>query len=126
MESMDEVQCKAKEYADLLQQLKAGGTTLKEIERETRRRCRKISLAFAVSLWTGYAVVAREGALVTGVDISRRPLVWPILSQELTSKRGLSAQTSTTCPTILDEQFDIVCTSGGVLNWLLTYAGGPK
>ncbi|SDW03193.1 bifunctional 2-polyprenyl-6-hydroxyphenol methylase/3-demethylubiquinol 3-O-methyltransferase UbiG [Paenibacillus sp. CF384] len=62
---------------------------------------------------------ARLGAQVTGVDFSEDAIS---LAERLTVETGLDARFLCTdiyeLPLVLDEQFDIVYTSGGVLFWL--------
>jgi SAM-dependent methyltransferase len=62
---------------------------------------------------------AREGAMVTGVDFSEQAIE---AARELREKTDLDARFVQSdvydLPDVLDEQFDIVCTSYGVIYWL--------
>ncbi|MFW9799973.1 MAG: class I SAM-dependent methyltransferase [Candidatus Thorarchaeota archaeon] len=62
---------------------------------------------------------ARLGAKATGVDFSEKAV---ILAEDLSRQTGLNARFIASdiykLPDVLDEEFDIVFTSGGVLSWL--------
>lgn len=62
---------------------------------------------------------ARLGARVTGVDFSPKAVA---LAQSVAAELGLEARFIESdvygLPDVLDEQFDVVYTSNGVLNWL--------
>jgi SAM-dependent methyltransferase len=62
---------------------------------------------------------ARQGARVTGVDFSEKAIK---LAAELSSRIGAKARFIASdiyeLPEVLDDEFDIVFTSGGVLTWL--------
>ncbi len=62
---------------------------------------------------------ARRGAIVTGVDFSEQSIALArSLSQELKIPSRFYCSDIYRLPDVLDEQFDIVFTSYGVLHWL--------
>lgn len=71
--------------------------------------------------------LARLGAVVTGVDFSGQAVA---LARELADEEGLEARFIQAniydLPDMLDEEFDIVFTSHGVLIWLPDIAGWGK
>jgi 2-polyprenyl-3-methyl-5-hydroxy-6-metoxy-1,4-benzoquinol methylase len=110
----------SKEYSDLLTQLKAGQTTLEKVELEELNDVAGKSLLhlqchFGLDTFSW----AREGAIVTGVDISEEAIALArSLSQELDIAAEFICSDIYDLPTRLNAQFDIVYTSGGVLCWL--------
>jgi len=70
---------------------------------------------------------ARLGATVTGVDFSERAVAE---ARKLAADIGLAAtfiaSNVYSLPDVLDERFDIVYTSGGVLGWLPDIAGWAR
>ena len=103
-----------------VQEFRAGISTLRPIERaELPDVAGKTMLHLQCHLGLDTLSWAREGAIVTGVDLS---------DQSITLARALSAEldipaTFVCCdlfdlPNMLAGQFDIVFTSYGVLNWL--------
>lgn len=108
------------EHDDLLAQLRAGQTTLNEIELEelgdvSGKSLLHLQCHFGLDTLSW----AREGAIVTGVDFSEKSIVH---AQELSKELNISADFVCSdiyeLPMGLDRQFDIVFTSGGVLPWL--------
>ena len=67
---------------------------------------------------------ARLGATVTGIDFSEAAIA---AARELSAEVGVPATFIESdlyrAPEVLDEQFDVVYTSGGVLGWLPDIAG---
>lgn len=100
--------------------LKAGGISLRESELdEIGDVAGKTLLHLQCHIGTDTLSWARRGAIVTGVDFSRRSLAFARqLQQQLDlSARFLQANVYD-LPNRLDERFDIVYTSRGVLCWL--------
>jgi SAM-dependent methyltransferase len=110
----------SKEYSDLLRQLKAGQTTLEEVELEelddvAGKTLLHLQCHFGLDTFSW----AREGAIVTGVDISEEAIVLArSLSQELNIEAEFICSDIYDLPARLSAQFDIVYTSRGVLCWL--------
>jgi SAM-dependent methyltransferase len=99
---------------------KAGKSTLGPIEREELRDVAGKSLLH-LQCHFGLDTLswARLGAQVTGVDFSDDAIA---LAERLSQETGLDARFLCTdiyeLPQVLDEKFDIIYTSGGVLFWL--------
>lgn len=110
----------SKEYLDRLHQLKAGKTTLTSVElEEVNGVAGKTLLHLQCHFGLDTFSWAREGAIVTGVDISEEAITLArSLSKELNIEAEFIHADIYNLPTILDRQFDIVYTSGGVLCWL--------
>ena len=110
----------SEEYSTLLNQLKAGKTTLKEIElKELGSVAGKTLLHLQCHFGLDTLSWARAGAIVTGVDISESAITLAqSLSQELDLEAEFICSNIYDLPTVLERQFDIVYTSGGVLPWL--------
>ena len=110
----------SEEYSGLLHEVRAGKTTLKEIERkEMGEVAGKTLLHLQCHFGLDTLSWAREGAIVTGVDISEVAITLAqSLSQELNLEAEFICSNIYDLPTVLDRQFDIVYTSGGVLSWL--------
>jgi SAM-dependent methyltransferase len=99
---------------------KAGGSTLRAVERQeladvAGKRLLHLQCHFGLDTLSW----AREGAIVTGVDLSDRSID---LARSLSSELNIPA-TFVRCdvldlPDVLTGQYDIVFTSYGVLNWL--------
>ncbi|MCL4300001.1 MAG: class I SAM-dependent methyltransferase [Anaerolineae bacterium] len=111
---------KSKEYGDLLEKLKASETTLKEIELEELGNVSgKTLLHLQCHFGLDTLSWAKEGAIVTGIDISDVAITQArSLSQELNIKAEFICSDIYNLPTVLDKRFHIVYTSGGVLCWL--------
>lgn len=99
---------------------KAGKSTLRSIERaEFTDVAGKTLLHLQCHFGLDTLSWARQGAIVTGVDLSDRSIV---LARSLSDELGLPA--TFVCsdlldlPNMLSGQFDIVFTSYGVLHWL--------
>jgi 2-polyprenyl-3-methyl-5-hydroxy-6-metoxy-1,4-benzoquinol methylase len=110
----------SKEYSDLLRQLKAGQTTLEEVElEELNDVAGKTLLHLQCHFGLDTFSWAREGAIVTGVDISEEAIA---LARSLSQELGIEAEFICShiydLPARLSAQFDIVYTSRGVLCWL--------
>ncbi|HMB90184.1 MAG TPA: class I SAM-dependent methyltransferase [Rhodothermales bacterium] len=99
---------------------KAGQTTLKSVEREalgdvSGQTMLHLQCHFGLDTLSW----AREGALVTGVDFSEDAIATAQkLSVELAIPATFVASNVYDLPEVLDETFDIVFTSYGVLPWL--------
>jgi SAM-dependent methyltransferase len=108
------------EYSHLLNRLKAGETTLKAVELEELDDVKgKTLLHLQCHFGLDTLSWAREGAIVTGVDISEEAIdLARFLSQELNIEAEFICSDIYDLPTVLNKQFDIVYTSGGVLCWL--------
>ncbi len=108
------------EYSHLLNQLKAGETTLRAVELEELddvkgRTLLHLQCHFGLDTLSW----AREGAIATGVDISEEAIhLARFLSQELNIEAEFICSDIYKLSTVFDKQFDIVYTSGGVLCWL--------
>ncbi len=111
---------KSKEYSDLLEKLKAGETTLKEVElEELGTVAGKTLLHLQCHFGLDTLSWAKKGAIVTGVDISDVAIgLARSLSQELNIEAEFICSDIYNLPRVLDRQFDVVYTSGGVLCWL--------
>jgi 2-polyprenyl-3-methyl-5-hydroxy-6-metoxy-1,4-benzoquinol methylase len=102
----------SKECSDLLMQLKAGRTTLEKVELEelndvAGKTLLHLQCHFGLDTfsWT------REGAIVTGVDISEEAIVLArSLSQELNIEAEFICSDIYDLPARLNAQFDIVYT----------------
>ncbi len=108
------------EYDDLLTQLRAGQTTLSEIELEELGDVSGNSLLH-LQCHFGLDTLswAREGAIVTGVDFSDESIAQARrLSQELDINADFICSDVYELPMVLDQKFDIIFTSKGVLPWL--------
>lgn len=119
------VHARAYKEVDLL---KKGEPVLDEIElREVGEVEGKTLLHLQCHIGTDTLAWARRGAQVTGVDFSLRSIA---LAQELRGELGLEA--TFICiniyelPAALDEPFDIVYTSRGVLCWLRDLEGWAR
>lgn len=100
--------------------LKAGGIALDEIElREIGDVTDKTLLHLQCHIGTDTLSWARQGAIATGVDFSAASIA---AARQLARETGLAATFIESgvyeLPNILEEQFDIVYTSRGVLCWL--------
>ena len=110
----------SKEYANLLGQLEAGGTTLEEIViEELGDVSGKTLLHLQCHFGLDTLAWARRGAVVTGVDFSEEAVA---RARSLGRELGIDAEFVCSdiyaLPAVLHRQFDIVYTSGGVLCWL--------
>ncbi len=108
------------EYDNLLARLRNGQTTLNEIELgELGNVTGKSLLHLQCHFGLDTLSWAREGAIVTGVDFSEKSIVHArFLSKELNISADFVCSDIYKLPMVLDQQFDIVFTSGGVLPWL--------
>ncbi|MFN2282802.1 MAG: class I SAM-dependent methyltransferase [Anaerolineae bacterium] len=100
--------------------LKAGGIALDEIElREVGDVTGKTLLHLQCHIGTDTLSWARQGAIVTGVDFSAPAIA---AARQLADETQLPATfieaSVYDLPNVLEEQFDIVYTSRGVLCWL--------
>lgn len=101
-------------------EFRAGASTLKRIESaELTNVAGKSLLHLLCHLGLDTLSWARQGAMVTGVDLSDEAIR---LAQELSAQTNLPARFICSSiydlPNVLDETFDIVFTSYGVLHWL--------
>jgi SAM-dependent methyltransferase len=101
-------------------EFKAGASTLRPVERaELTNVAGKQLLHLQCHFGLDTLSWAREGAIVTGVDLSDRSIA---LARSLSSELNIPATFVCTdlldLPSVLTHQFDIVFTSYGVLNWL--------
>jgi len=108
------------EYYDLLKRLQAGGTTLEQTElEELGDVAGKTLLHLQCHFGLDTLSWAREGAAVTGVDLSEDAIA---LARSLGRELGIVAEFICSdlydLPAVLDRQFDIVYSSEGVLCWL--------
>ncbi len=103
-----------------LEGFKAGGTTLKSIEIEELGNVDGKSLLHLQSHFGQDTLSwARLGAKVTGVDFSDKAIqLGQHLAEDLDIKARFICTDIYDLPDVLDEQFDIVFTSYGVLAWL--------
>jgi SAM-dependent methyltransferase len=99
----------------------AGKSRLKPLEREQLLPFAKGKSLLHLQCHFGLDTLswAREGVKVTGVDFSEKAIV---LARSLNERAGLDAafvkSDVYSLPESLNEQFDVVFTSYGVLNWL--------
>jgi SAM-dependent methyltransferase len=102
----------SKECSDLLMQLKAGRTTLEKVElEELNDVAGKTLLHLQCHFGLDTFSWAREGAIVTGVDISEEAIVLArSLSQELNIEAEFICSDIYDLPARLNAQFDIVYT----------------
>jgi SAM-dependent methyltransferase len=103
-----------------LQGFKAGRERLKSIELEEVRNVRgKKLLHLQCHFGLDTLAWARHGAIVTGVDLSDQSIA---LAQDVSRELNIPAQFLCSdilaLPEVLDDQFDIVFTSYGILHWL--------
>jgi SAM-dependent methyltransferase len=110
----------SQEYSDPYRQLKAGETTLEEIEiEELGDVSGKTLLHLQCHFGLDTLSWARRGASVTGVDFSEEAVA---LAQSLSRDLGIDAEFMCSdihdLPAVLHGTFDIVYTSRGVLCWL--------
>ena len=81
------------------------------------RRCAAFLLVFTYYFF--FAYWAREGAIVTGIDFSEPAIE---AAQSRAREVGIEARFITSdiyaLPDVLEEQFDIVVSAYGTLNWL--------
>lgn len=107
------------DYYDL-DGFKAGQSALGALERdEVGEVAGKSLLDLQCHFGLGTLSWARLGAVVTGVDISDESIrMAQALSEELDIPARFICSDIYALPQVLDAQFDIVFTSGGVLNWL--------
>jgi SAM-dependent methyltransferase len=103
-----------------LQGFKAGRERLKSIELEEVRNVRgKKLLHLQCHFGLDTLAWARHGAIVTGVDLSDQSIA---LAQDVSRELNIPAQFLCSdilaLPGVLDDQFDIVFTSYGILHWL--------
>ncbi len=110
----------SQEYVTLLEKLKVGGTTLQEVElAELGQVSDKTFLHLQCHFGLDTLAWARQGAIVTGVDISEKAIALAqSLSRELNLKARFICSNIYDLPAVLDGSFDIVFTAGGVLCWL--------
>jgi SAM-dependent methyltransferase len=103
-----------------LAEFRAGASTLRPIERqELTGVAGKTLLHLQCQFGLDTLSWAREGALVTGVDLSDRSIALArSLSAELRLPAAFICAGVLDLPQALSGQFDIVFTSYGVLNWL--------
>jgi ubiquinone/menaquinone biosynthesis C-methylase UbiE len=111
------IHAKAYKEVDIL---KEGGIVLDEIElREIGEVEGKTLLHLQCHIGTDTLSWARQGATVTGVDFSEKSLACARqLQQELQLDATFVHANVYDLRTVLDDQFDIVYTSRGVLCWL--------
>jgi len=109
----------AESYEEI-QLLRDGGISLDEIElADLGAVSDKTLLHLQCHLGTDTLSWARRGAQVTGVDFSRRSIDYARqLQAELGLRATFIAANVYDLPDVLDERFDIVYTSRGVLCWL--------
>ena len=103
-----------------LQGFKAGRERLRSIELEEVGNVRgKKLLHLQCHFGLDTLAWARHGAIVTGVDLSDRSIA---LAQNVSRELNIPAQFLCSdilaLPGVLDDQFDIVFTSYGILHWL--------
>jgi len=100
--------------------LRAGGIVLDEIElREIGEVRGKTLLHLQCHIGTDTLSWARQGAIVTGVDFSAQSLACARkLQQELQLPATFIQANVYDLPSVLQQEFDIVYTSRGVLCWL--------
>lgn len=110
----------SKDYSDRLRKLKAGETTLRPVELEELGDVSgKTLLHLQCHFGLDTLSWARKGAIVTGVDFSEEAIAMArSLSKELNINADFISSDVYDLPTVLDGQFDVVYTSGGVLYWL--------
>ena len=103
-----------------LEEFRAGASTLRPIERhELTDVAGKTLLHLQCHFGLDTLSWAREGAIVTGVDLSDRSIsLARSLSTELNIPASFVCSAVLDLPNVLSGQFDIVFTSYGVLNWL--------
>lgn len=104
---------------------KSGGSTLRPVERsELKEVAGRTLLHLQCHFGLDTLSWAREGAVVTGVDLSDESIE---LARSLSSDLGIPATFICSdlldLPNVLAGQFDIVFTSYGVLNWLRDLKG---
>lgn len=104
---------------------KSGRNTLHEIEREALGDVRDCSLLeLQCSIGLDALSLAREGARVTAVDYAQNAID---IARDLADELGLDARFICSdiydLPRVLDERFDVVFTSSGVLGCLPDLAG---
>lgn len=99
---------------------RAGKTTLKPVELEALGDVRgKTLLHLQCHFGLDTLSWAREGAIVTGVDFSEDAIATArSLSKEIDIPATFVASNVYDLPEVMDQQFDIVFTSYGVLPWL--------
>ena len=100
--------------------LKAGGIALDEIElREVGDVTGKTLLHLQCHIGTDTLSWSRQGAIVTGVDFSEPAIAAARQLADETQLRATFIEAGIyELPNVLEEQFDIVYTSRGVLCWL--------
>ncbi len=108
------------EHAHLLARLRAGQTTLDEID---LRALEDVSGKSLLHLQCHFGLDtlswAREGAVATGVDFSEEAITQArSLNKELNLSANFICSNIYELPAVLDEQFDRIFTSAGVLPWL--------
>jgi SAM-dependent methyltransferase len=108
------------DYRARVEKLAAGGSALDEDEQaELGDVAGKTLLHLQCHLGLNTLSLARGGAIVTGVDWTERAIAY---ARSLGQTLGLHAEFICAnlydLPAVLDRQFDIVYTSGGVLAWL--------
>jgi ubiquinone/menaquinone biosynthesis C-methylase UbiE len=103
-----------------VQLLREGGSSLDEIElREMSEVRGKTLLHLQCHIGTDTLSWARQGAVVTGVDFSTQSIAYARQSQqELQLPATFLVCNVYDLPLVLQERFDIVYTSRGVLCWL--------
>lgn len=103
-----------------VKEFKSGASTLRPVERqELAGVAGKTLLHLQCHFGLDTLSWAREGAVVTGVDLSDRSIVLArSLSAELNIPATFVRSDLEELPNTLSGQFDIVYTSYGVLNWL--------
>ena len=103
-----------------LEGFKAGKTSLLSIEREELTEVKgKTLLHLQCHFGMDTLSWAREGAIVTGVDFSENAITLArSLSEELEIPASFIHSNIYDLPHVLDNKFDIVFTSYGVIGWL--------
>ncbi len=108
------------EYLDLLEKLRDGWITLQPIElEELPDVAGKSFLHLQCHFGLDTLSWARQGAEVTGVDFSPESIrLAQVISQELGIRATFICANLYDLPQMLDQRFEIVFTSHGVLPWL--------
>ncbi|TFG16186.1 MAG: class I SAM-dependent methyltransferase [Promethearchaeota archaeon] len=113
-----DINAKSKFYD--LEGFKAGKTSLLSIEREELTEVKgKTLLHLQCHFGMDTLSWAREGAIVTGIDFSENAITLArTLSEELEIPASFVHSNIYDLPNVLDNKFDIVFTSYGVIGWL--------
>jgi SAM-dependent methyltransferase len=114
-----------KSHVYRLAEFKSGSSTLRPVERnELKNIAGKTLLHLQCHFGLDTLSWAREGAVVTGVDLSDESVkLARSLSSELNIPAFFVCSELLDLPKVLTGEFDIVFTSYGVLNWLRDLAG---